>query len=248
MLVFKVDAKTLAAEFEGLQRQVEDAIRGGVQAAAQMTYGKVLELANDGLNTTRKLYTDNLTLEQVDANIWAVTLKEPAMWVEEGMKGGFMQQLLDSPKARTSKEGIKYNIIPFEHPESSQGVGTDKTSLVSMLKNELKQRGVPMKKIERNADGTPRLGKLHTFNIASPKPTQAASHPVFHGLSVYQKETSKGKVQKQIMTFRVISEKHKGSKWRHPGTEPKHFMDKAFQWVSDEWEKTILPSILKQFK
>lgn len=55
------------------------------------------------------------------------------------------------------------------------------------------------------------------------------------------------RAKRGIVTFRVVSSKHKGTKWNYPGIEGGHFFEDAERWVSHEWENTILPELLKRF-
>jgi hypothetical protein len=45
----------------------------------------------------------------------------------------------------------------------------------------------------------------------------------------------------------MVSSKHKGNKWIHPGYEAQKFMDEALEWASNVFDKEILPSILEGF-
>jgi hypothetical protein len=51
---------------------------------------------------------------------------------------------------------------------------------------------------------------------------------------------------KSILTFRVVSSKHEGQKWEYPGIEGTHFFDEAMTWAEQEWEKRILPDLLRK--
>jgi hypothetical protein len=50
------------------------------------------------------------------------------------------------------------------------------------------------------------------------------------------------------MTFRVVSSKHKGVKWEHPGIEGTHFFEEAETWAKQQWDNQIVPDILRKFQ
>ena len=53
-------------------------------------------------------------------------------------------------------------------------------------------------------------------------------------------------VKKDIMTFRVASSKQAGTgMWQHPGIEGAHILKELGEWMSENWEKEILPELLK---
>lgn len=142
----------------------------------------------------------------------------------------------------------RYKVIPFDHGKSPSMNTPKAQEIVDQIKRELRAVNVPFKKIEYNADGSPRLGKLHTFNFPSERPSRAASHPALSGLSIYQRKLQSGKVKRDIMTFRVVSSKHAGSKWMHPGLEAQNLMDEAFEWAMKTWDNEILPAIMEKFR
>jgi hypothetical protein len=150
--------------------------------------------------------------------------------------------------AKIAKDGSRYKAIPFDHGKPSSQTSVNTSMLVNQIKAELKARNIPYKKIEYNADGSPRIGRLHTIRgINSPKPSERASHGVLEGLTIYQRKLPSGKVRRDIMTFRTVSSKMKGSKWIHPGIEPKKFMDEALEWAEKVFNDEILPSILDRY-
>ena len=56
------------------------------------------------------------------------------------------------------------------------------------------------------------------------------------------------KAVRGIMTFRVVSSKHKGTLWEHPGIESVRFFDETEKWAEAQWSNRILPEILARFK
>ena len=249
-LKFHVDVERLSKQFESLKKDVQQDLTKGVENLASMTHAKTLEIAGEELTSLQKMYKDNVEFSNPAPNFWVVTLKEPAMWIEEGRKSGFMEELLNGKSGRTGKNG-KYAIIPFQHNKNPSEQSPKAYDLAKEIQYELKKKGVNWKKIELNEDGSPRLGRLHTFQFDNARAiAQKATHknPLTKGVSVYQTKQKDGTVRKDIMTFRVISEKHRNEgAWIHPGRKGNKIMDKAFEWAMQTWERDILPSIFEKY-
>jgi hypothetical protein len=187
---------------------------------------------------------------------WDITVKEGESFVCQGMlihNSGFQEELLHGKSSKVSKDGTRYAVIPFEHSKAPSQQTSSAKQLTDQIKSELKKRNISYKKIEYGADGSPRLGLIHKFDIESARPSRIsgitkASHPALSGVSIYQRKMPGGKIKRDIMTFRVISEKSKAEgKWVHPGMVGYKLMDKSLDWAFDLWEREILPDIIKKF-
>lgn len=249
-LKFNIDVDRLSKQFDNLKEEVKADLTKGVENLANMTHAKTLELATEELTSLSKMYKDNVEFSNPAPNFWVVTLKEPAMWIEEGRKSGFMEELLNGKSGRTGKNG-KYAIIPFQHNKNPTEQSAKAYDLAKEIQYELKKKGVNWKKLELDSEGSPRLGRLHTFQFEN---TQALAqkdihkNPLTKGVSVYQTKQKDGSVRRDIMTFRVISEKHRNEGlWVHPGRKGNKIMDKAFEWAIHTWEKDILPAIFEKY-
>ncbi|HLD91707.1 MAG TPA: hypothetical protein VI911_11970 [Patescibacteria group bacterium] len=248
-LKLDIDIESIVKDFKEVKKQVEAELVQGVQALASMTNARLYEVSRDGLKSLRKKYQDAIEFTNPEANLWIVSLKEEAMFIESGRKSGWMSELLNGKSAKTSKDGKKYAIIPFEMSKNPSEQTPKAQDLTNQIKAFLKQQGVSYKKIEHNQDGSPRLGLLHKFDIDSARPSPMAKDPALKGLSIYQHKMSDGSIKRQHMVFRIIHESHQSQgKWVHPGLEAKNFMDSVFSWACEQWEQTILPSILKDYK
>lgn len=246
----EVNASEIAAAFGSIKEQVESAVTKGVGVLAESTHARALELATQQLNTTRTTYTDALSIEKVKGNIWLVQLDmDKAGWIEEGVKPGFMEALLHGKSAKTNKDGGKYAIIPFKHNKPQSQQSPKAQEMLGQIKDFLKEKKIRTTKLEFNPDGSPKMGLLHKFNIDSARPSEKAKYPALSGLAIYQKKNDQGKVKKEIMTFRIITEKMKGEgRWFHPGGKAAHIIDEAYFWALGKWDNEILPSILEGFK
>jgi hypothetical protein len=248
-LKFSINSEEIAAMFGDLKKEVEEALNKGVEKLAAMTHAKVAELASENLGSTRKKYLDALDFKEVSPNVWVVSLDESALFIEDGRKSGSMIDDLLRNGAKVSKDGNRYRAIPFEHSKPKSQQGPKARDLTNQIRSALKSENIPYKKIEYNADGSPRVGKLHSLNIPSAKPSAKASHPALSGVTIYQTKTASGSVRRDIMTFRIVSDKQKEEgKWFHPGLEAKNFMDKAFNEMVEIFEREIMPQILETYK
>ena len=247
-------AKALADVKERLEADLQKTVRTlgkGAQAHAE-------QLAQQKMpGSLANLYQENLYMEEISDNMVVVGIREKALWLEEGRKGGFMDELLNGPKVKTSKDGHKYRVIPFKHSTSKLKQSSSGQEMVNELRGFLKKQGVPHSKtraLALDSNGSPRTGKIHSFNIkdmrgAKKKGVESLSKNL-QGVSVFQNMNEKtGKVERNIMTFRVISEKHSGSgKWEHPGKAGEKILDETFKWVQDTWQKDILPELKKKYE
>lgn len=72
--------------------------------------------------------------------------------------------------------------------------------------------------------------------------------PHLQGIRIYQSEikTTHGDLvtQKDVMTFRTVSEKHKQEgRWEYPGVEGRKFFEPAFIRLKNKWETELKPQI-----
>lgn len=257
-LKFEINIDEISSQFGELKQKIAKDLKTGVEALASMTHAKTMELATTEINSVSKIYKDALDFQQIEEGIWVVSLDAKALWIEEGRKTGFMEELLNtqspesSGKIKTSKEGHKYRVIPFEHSKNPSEQTARAKELTNQIKTALKEKGIPYKKIETDSEGSPRIGLLHKFDISSARLKDSHKNEPLSGVAIYQKKDAKtGKIKRDIMTFRVISEKHRDEgKWVYPENakyaKGVKLMDKAFAWALNEWETKILPEILKK--
>jgi len=271
MLYLNLDISQLANLAENLQPAVEAAMKRAAQELTMATHGHIVEQVQQKLKSTRQKYLDALSFEQISDNAWIISLDPSANWIEDGMEAHEMiedllkqgrpnkQKAEGSPRGgiKTAKDGSRYRAIPFEHNKGQASQTPAQTSLTNMVKSEMKARGIPYGKIEKDAGGQDKLGLLHSFDVsargkgAMPVPVSKVGIPLLNGVRVYQQKVKdkagKEVTKKAIMTFRMVSTKMKGSgRWVHPGLEAKHFMDAAFQWAVDHWTKVIAPSVIEE--
>lgn len=128
--------------------------------------------------------------------------------------------------------------------------------------------GIPYGGLEKDDRGVPRTGLLHKLDIMDqPKKTHEGPGmgkgplgevrqgptgiPFLQGIRIYQRETQNPdgskSVKRAIMTFRVVSSKHKGTgRWFHPGLPPTNILEEAYRWGLQHLDTVIIPKILDQ--
>lgn len=222
------------------------ALEEGVKALASMTHAKTMEYASEELKSTSVKFRKALSFQSLGNNVYVVSLDESMLWVEDGRKSGFMDELLKK-NPHYSKDGNRYKAIPFDY--SADTPKTQRTAfsaqMVNLVQAHLKKEGMHYKKLVTDRDGSPILGKIASYNIESPKPTAMSSTPALQALNVYQTMDANGETKKSFVAFRVISDKHAGTgKWVNPGQPARLFLDKSLAWAMKEWENKLLPDIL----
>lgn len=244
----ELDAEEIAKTFGDLKEEVEATLHEAVRAASVMAYGMVQEEAAQRLKSRLKPYQEALSYMEVIPGVWSVSLDESAFWIEEGMEAHSQYDTLLKGNAKVSAEGFRYKVIPFEHSKNPSQQTNNARMITTMVKKELKSRGIPFKKIETDAAGSPRVGKLHSFSVpGSPKPSEKAKFGALMGVNIYQHKVD-GKMRRDIMTYRVISEKNRGDgRWEHPGLEAEKILDDVFDKIQRIFDEQILPEVLQKF-
>lgn len=167
MIDIKLDISQVVNLPEQLQENAKAALNKAAQILAIQAHAHLIEQANDKLHSSRDTYINALTFDQLDDTTWLIHLGKEAMWIEDGMDSFDMKKgLLASPKAKTAIDGSKYMAVPFNHSKST-GSSPAQAALKNALNNEMKKRGIP-NTIEKNQDGSPKLGLLHSFDANTP--------------------------------------------------------------------------------
>lgn len=244
-LKINIDVEGLAKQCKEFITEARQDLMKSVENLAAITHAKVVEMASQELDTSRQEFMDSLGFEEVAEGIWVVSVDQPGLWVEEGIKDNFDMKPGLLKDGEVGKKG-KYRIIPFEHSKPKSQLTPAAETIVQQLKRELRKQKVPFKKIERNSWGIPKEGRLHSLSLPSDIPGKGNT-PALSGVNIYQTMTNSGNVRRDILTFRTVTDRQQG-KWIHPGFEAKHFLDRAMDWALKEWEDKILPEVMKKWK
>ena len=175
---------------------------------------------------------------------------------------------------KTAKDGSTYRVIPFKH---SSGVGGKSESpepeIASMIKKQLREKGISLNKIERDQFNNPRTGVLHKLGIdkkrtsypqdlfSSPRNKETADriglkpshgHHYLNNAVVVQREVEgpkgKMKISKEVVTFRVVSSKHKAEgRWMYPAVPALNSIPEAHKYAIAQWE-SIVKSLEEEYR
>jgi hypothetical protein len=237
---FKIDiveSGDISEEARGIIENIRGDLNLAVKALGRGAEAQARLLADQNMSSSLSdIYKKNLYIEEIADNIVEVGIKEGAFWIEHGKKGGFMEELLNHKSGKppkVSKEGHKYRVIPMSHSTSSKGASSGSgDAMVNELKTFMKKQGVRYSKNRA----------LATDSILSRN---------LQGLSVFQNVNPKsGKVERSIMTFRVISEKHRNSgKWQYPAGKPKkEILKDVYRWIEHTWQSQIFPELKNKYE
>ena len=251
-----VDAvlRDIQADTEALAKDIHD----GVRALSAMAHAHVVEEANKKLHSRQEMFTKGLRYQQIDDHTWAIVIPASILWIEDGMEAhSMLPDLLRSPKAKVAKDGSRYVVVPFKHSDPGRQRGSSPSSafakqLTNQVRTEMRKRGIAYQRpIERGADGKPKLGLLHAFDIMNSPQRPHWTSPALQGVRVYQNlvkdKQGKETVRRDVMTFRVASSKHFGQRWEHPGLIKMGFLEEAQRWALDQWSSQMLPEILRKY-
>jgi len=241
-LKFDIDAESILSQFKEVAEEVKKNMEDSLRNLVTLTRARIVEQTEVLSSDVNRIYMEALgDEEEVATNVWVISLDEKALWIEEGieankdMKPGLLK-------------GKTHRVIPFRYdkPESRNTPFTQ--GLIGEIKQKLKTEKVSISKIERNSDGSPRVGKLHEFNLGGPIPGKGNT-PALQRLSIYQsQQKDSSKIRRDVLTFRTVSSGPASEgKWIHPGYDAKRFMDKAMDKAVKDWEEQILPEILAKW-
>jgi hypothetical protein len=260
-LKFEISSTEVIKEAaDKIKKKLEADIAKAGKALGKGAYKQAQKLANNLPKNLSSIYNENLYIEEVSDNITVVGIRENASWIEHGYKGGFMEHLLDpknGSKVKRSKDGHRYRVIPFKHDtKGSKSVENGGDQLINDVKTFLRKKNLPYSKtrsLSLDSNGSPRIGKIHSFNIKdmrikTKKGVQNLS-PNMQGLTVFQNMNQKtGKVERNIMTFRVISDKHKGSKWQRDSRKGEKILEQVHKWIENKWKNELLPALKDKYE
>lgn len=279
---FRVNVEEVAAKLNQTADVVQNKIAGAVETLVASTHAFVVNKAQTELGDYKRSIfpgppgedgqPKNVKWKKIADRIWVVEIMPEAAWIEEGRPQTSMatEQWLLKPGAKgvkTAKDGSTYRVIPFTH---TQGTGKDKPAtgtseyskpaLAAMAKTAIKAAGINLKRIERHADGSPKLGVLHKIDVPDPGRENAGFHSKprgpedakktgfkehgghFHlsGLVVTQRINAKGKVTREATTFRVVSSKHRlEGRWEYPAVPAFNSLPAAVKYAEEEWSKMV---------
>jgi hypothetical protein len=258
-------------EITQMEERSNKALQEGVESLATMTRAHIIEGANSKLHSRREMYINGLHQFPIDENTMVISLDANVRWIDDGEEPfEMLPGLLASSSAKTALDGSKYLRVPFKHgPQGAASSTPAQSTLLATVKAELKKKKIPYAKIEKDANGMPKLGLLHKLDVKTvpnipgrkwwetdrpaagpngmkwgePGESTKTGTPYLKGIRIYQHLGEGGVAKRSIMTFRTASSKHP-DKWHHPGVDKIGLFEEAETWALDQWEKLIVPKIL----
>lgn len=201
--------------------------------AAALSHWK--RLAQSELRSTSRDYVAGLSMEPEEGGDGVKIVLEGVIpnMVEHGWPGGDQRAfLLNSPKARTAKDGSKYLAVPFRHGTpgtSGRNVGAPMPASIHAAAKQLEPS------LSAPNGGTKWGGRLKpTSQGVTPKAAKILSTKAkpWHATSVYmgmvrKEKTYERATQSSYMTFRMISSRVRraAQHWYHPGITPRRFAE-----------------------
>jgi hypothetical protein len=251
-----------------LDQTIEKVSKELAQQLSGMVYSKAVEYAGQRLHSRHEMFLEGLHPPVFVDGAYVVELDAKLMWIEDGMEPyDMLDGLLAAKKGkkiRTDKQGAKYVVVPFHHGgEGARSTPTPaQQDLIATIKKTMDDKKISWSDIEVTKRGNPKLGRLHSFNIMdAPNKTHEGPEqgkgpvgsvrqgntgiPFLQGVNVNQRKV-KGKVQREIVTYRIASEAHRGQKWMHPGLQPAHILLDVWKWAEQEMRDKIAPQVVEQ--
>jgi len=264
-----INSDAVARMLQQQTAEIAKDLQVSVEHLSIQTRAKILEMANQDLKGYhREAFLgnggENVRWRQVSQTLWAVEIDESVMMYDSG-RGPTSMATTDwlLKNAKRAKDGSLYKVIPFKHdigPAGAQKPGVQ-GQLNQFARRSVQQartkdgKRMSVRTIEKNADGTPKLGILHKVPINNPfeqsqipewfsKPRTAqdaaksglkAHGGIFklQGLAISQRMVG-GRAKREAVTFRVVSSKHQAeNRWMYPQITGHHFLERAFQWATN---------------
>lgn len=268
-LGIKANYKEIAEKLGVAEEEIANKLKGAVEALSISTHAFVVQYANEhleGFYRSEFLGEDgeNVRWAKVSENMWVVEIDESVKWLEQGRPKTSMATedwLLKPGKTKIAKDGSKYRSIPFSHKKDSIKTPPGMRNAIEM---SLKANGINMKKIEKDADGKPKIGIVNRlkdipqlndpasnfYSFRSKERTEEEAEqlglPAYggkHYLSggvVVQRPSKNGKVKKEVITFRTVSSKHAAEdRWMYPEVKALNSIPAAYDYATKEWEKIV---------
>lgn len=223
--------KELGKELNGVIEKITTDVKAQVATFALLTYQSIEYKAKNKFKNASKFYLENLNFKKIKSSesddIYVISLGKGAGLLEVGYpKYSLLKALLNGPKAKHSKSGTTYNVIPFSHNKRSTGGTSFENKITKYVQKELKSRGLN-KVITR--DGKPVLGRVAQVDLVDKDaPRSRLGRPLLQGLTIYQSEAKnkkgevikdsagQSKIKRHVLTFRTASSTQIGSgMWEH---------------------------------
>jgi len=234
-----------------------------LQNTIQLAYAEWMQLTKNLPKSKAGPYKNGASVEQGNENTASLVLAGSfPLMIEDGNPETWMGEWLlgpNSKKRRKAKDGSWYNIIPFKHGGATNernktmmndiiesGIPAKQAkNLASILKKEIKRQlvgGTTASKIKKASVQmtNKRVNWGARLNLSG---STSFMKSRYHGMVRTQK-TYEQKSEGSFMTFRVISEKGRGTgTWMYPAKPGAKLMDKVAEFIDQnahKWFEDVL--------
>ena len=187
MIKLNIDISALT-ELAAILAAVGPSMETAAEKLTRNTYDYITELAEQRLNSRRKLYIENLHWEEEettepDASCYIIILNAKARWIDDGLKNfsmipGFLNKKSGSDVKTNPKTGNRYRIIPFHYEAGPASTPEAQQDIIKTVKKAMKKQGIPgASTIERDANGNVKEGLLHSINMSGREPNRTGIGP-----------------------------------------------------------------------
>lgn len=238
------DLDGLIATFDYIEKYTTAVITGTqkfISFLPIMINQHIETLAQQRLTTTRERFTNAISTK-TEGGLLVITV-DPEDWLAISVESGadpfdMKTKALKSPKAKISKEGFKYMVIPISQSKSAKGSSTEKgQDFQAMITKELTKPKFKLPKMKLGIDGT--LSMME--EVIANDPRAKGMYRVKTFKSAKDMASGGRPVRSGYVMFRVMSEKFP-EKWQHPGIKPANIFKDTETWIYQ-----MLPGTFKQF-
>lgn len=267
LISINVNSAEVAQRLNTTIDNVQQHLRREVEALSVSTHAFILQQANELNSWQRQVFLgnngENVRWIKEAEGIWVVEIDESAKKVMDPHPRRFMEWLLSkNPKAKVSKDGRRYAVIPMmKGTVTAKGVTGARPDFKAMIERSMREQKVSLRKIAKNPDGSPKLGVVARLNIEPPGPQKQyptlyskprtpemaalsglkphGGIPLLQGLVITQRMEGK-KVRREAVTFRVIHEGHEAEgRWYQPEWKGFPVMDRAKEYAESQLEEIV---------
>lgn len=186
----------------------------------------------------KSIVLGNMLVGQGSVAQKVLALKQIAKDLEDGKpKWDMKPMLLNGPKARVSKKGVKYNIIPFRHGTSANYAPN---SNFPTMPKDIYQQARELKASVKQGNAMKWGGKLPATGKPGQNPTTGYQHKhdIYEGMVRIEKTYAKA-TQSKYLTFRTVSSNSDPASWWHPGYEAHHIAKGVSDYCKPAVEQMI---------
>lgn len=228
-------------------RAISDGAENFVAFLPTMIRQHMKVLAQNRLTTTKDVFLDAISMKS-EQNVLVVALDEDD-WLANATEMGcdpfdMKNRLKTSSKAKISKSGFRYMVIPIKQSKSAKGSDTDKgQAFQALISQTLTKPKFKPARQKLNINGT--LDILEEV-ITNDKRMQGM-YRVKKYSSPSAKEQGGRPMSTGYVLFRVMSEKYP-EKWLHPGIKAANILRDTEVWLAGIIEPTLVDFIEKEIK